>query len=117
MRFLVDAQLPPALARWLSDQGHVAEHVAEHNLEAASDAAIWTFVVAASAVIVTKDEDFARWKALSKMGPPIVWIRIPNVRRRELLMWFEKALPEILSALERGETLIEAIGSADDARA
>jgi predicted nuclease of predicted toxin-antitoxin system len=29
MRFLVDAQLPPALARWLASQGHVAEHVAD----------------------------------------------------------------------------------------
>jgi len=26
MRFLVDAQLPPALARWLAAQGHEAEH-------------------------------------------------------------------------------------------
>lgn len=29
MRFLVDAQLPPALARWLAAQGHEAEHVGD----------------------------------------------------------------------------------------
>jgi len=45
MRFLVDAQLPPALARWLSGKGHEAEHVADRQMEAASDAAIWDFVV------------------------------------------------------------------------
>ena len=55
MRFLVDAQLPPALARWLASQGHVAQHVADQNLESASDAAIWDFAVAASAVVITKD--------------------------------------------------------------
>jgi uncharacterized protein (DUF433 family) len=33
MRFLVDAQLPPALARWRASQGHVAEHVADCKLE------------------------------------------------------------------------------------
>jgi predicted nuclease of predicted toxin-antitoxin system len=34
MRFLVDAQLPPALARWLAANGHTVEHVADHQLEA-----------------------------------------------------------------------------------
>ncbi len=109
MRFLVDAQLPPALARWLAAQGHVAEHVADHKLEASSDAAVWSFAVEASAVIITKDEDFALRKALGKTGPAVIWIRLPNVRRRDLLTWFEKALPEVLSALKRGETLIEVI--------
>ena len=30
MRFLVDAQLSPALARWLTEKGHHAEHVTKH---------------------------------------------------------------------------------------
>jgi hypothetical protein len=37
----------------------------------------------------------------------IVWIRLPNTRRRELLVRFETVLPRLLQALERGETLIE----------
>jgi len=41
MRFLIDAQLPPALARWLSSQGHHAEHVADLGLEAAEDSRVW----------------------------------------------------------------------------
>ena len=57
MRFLVDAQLPPALARWLAAQGHEAEHVADMRMQAASDIAIWDHALASSAVIVTKDED------------------------------------------------------------
>ena len=32
MRFLVDNQLPPSLARWLRDRGHDAEHVFESGL-------------------------------------------------------------------------------------
>jgi hypothetical protein len=39
----------------------------------------------------------------------VVWIRLPNTRRRELIAWFEKMLPEILAALNRGETLIELV--------
>jgi predicted nuclease of predicted toxin-antitoxin system len=60
MRFLNDAQLPPALARWLAGEGHEAEHVADRQMEAASDEAIWDFALRASAAIITKDEDFAQ---------------------------------------------------------
>ncbi|MFI5014449.1 MAG: DUF5615 family PIN-like protein [Hyphomicrobiales bacterium] len=108
-RFIVDAQLPPALARWLVDRGHEAEHVADRQMQTASDAAIWEFALRAAAVIITKDEDFAQRKALSDTGPVVIWIRLPNTRRRELLARFEAVLPHVLSALERGETLIEVI--------
>ena len=40
MRFLVDAQLPPALARWLVERGHDATHVHEIGMAEASDLAI-----------------------------------------------------------------------------
>ena len=78
-------QLPPALARWLAANGHTAEHVADRKLEAASDSAIWDYAVREAAAIITKDEDFALRKALSDTGPAVVWIRLQNTRRRELL--------------------------------
>lgn len=109
MRFIVDAQLPPALARWLAKQGHEAEHVADRQMATASDPAIWDFALIESAIIITKDEDFAQRKALTGGGPTVVWIRLPNTRRRDLLAWFEAALPEVLLALQRGESLIEVI--------
>ncbi len=107
MRFLVDAQLPPALARWLAAQGHEAAHVGDLGMQAASDAAIWDHALASSSAIVTKDEDFAQRTVLADRGPAVVWIRLPNTRRRDLLAWFETVLPDILAALARGETLIE----------
>ena len=55
MRFLVDAQLPPALARWLVANGHTAEHVADRQMEAASDAAIWDCALQEAAAIITKE--------------------------------------------------------------
>lgn len=109
MRFVVDAQLPPALARWLAAVGHEAEHVGDIGLGDAKDSAIWAYALATGAVIISKDEDFAQRKALGNGGPAIVWIRLPNTRRRELSVWFEAMLPEILEALERGESLIEVI--------
>src|SRR5882762_3852837 len=107
MRFLVDAQLPPALVGWLVAGGHEAEHVGDRKMQTSSDAAIWDYALATSAVIVTKDEDFAQRKVLTAAGPAVVWIRLPNTRRRDLLEWFETVMPQIVSALERGETLVE----------
>ncbi len=91
MRFLVDAQLPPALARWLATKGHGAEHVADKQMEAASDAAIWGYALLSSAAIITKDEDFAQRKVLTTDGPVVIWVRLPNTRRSALLVWFEMA--------------------------
>ena len=57
MRFLVDAQLPPALARSLDAHGHSAEHVADVGLLSADDRDIWVYASGVGAAIVTKDED------------------------------------------------------------
>jgi predicted nuclease of predicted toxin-antitoxin system len=59
MRFLVDAQLPPALAAWLRRKGHEAQTVKDIDLRDADDTSIWSFAAATGAIIVTKDEDFA----------------------------------------------------------
>jgi predicted nuclease of predicted toxin-antitoxin system len=45
MRFLVDAQLPPALARILSAKGFEAEHVYDVQLGTAQDSAIWDYAL------------------------------------------------------------------------
>lgn len=57
-------------------------------------------------MVVTKDEDFAVHQLLHG-GPSIVWVRIGNTRRAELLRRFDAGLPELVAALERGERLVE----------
>lgn len=62
----------------------------------------------ADAVIITKDEDFAVHLLLHG-GPSVVWLRIGNTRRLDLLNRVEAELPKIVAALQRGETLIELV--------
>jgi len=107
MRFLVDAQLPPALARWIESQGHVAEHVVDLGMADASDRSIWQVAKQTGTVIVSKDADFVTLTTLEDKGPPVVWIRIGNTRRKVLLNWFGPLFPKILTLLEQGEKLIE----------
>ncbi|MGH9386261.1 MAG: DUF5615 family PIN-like protein [Vicinamibacterales bacterium] len=108
MRILVDAQLPPALARKLIDLGQAVEHVADCGLIRATDSAIRAYAAATEAVIMTKDEDFAVYQILHD-GPSVVWLRIGNTRRAALLRRIEAEYETIVAAIERGETLIEII--------
>jgi predicted nuclease of predicted toxin-antitoxin system len=55
--FLIDAQLPPALASWLIQQGLTAQHVDDLGLRTADDVAVWNHASASGAVVITKDED------------------------------------------------------------
>ncbi len=107
MTFLVDAQLPPALARWLQELGHDAKHVADIGLRHAEDASIWNYAIEHDTVIITKDEDFAHRCVQSKASPVIVWLRVKNVSRQALLAWFEPLLPKIESLIAQNERLIE----------
>lgn len=107
MRFLVDTQLPAALARWLREGGHQAEHVLEVNLAQSKDLLIWRYAQKHGAVIVSKDEDFAEWVRRGHPGPPVVWLRIGNSSKRALLAWLEPMLPLVVSKLEEGERLVE----------
>jgi predicted nuclease of predicted toxin-antitoxin system len=107
MRFLIDAQLPPALARWIESQGYAAAHVFECLGADASDRAIWEYAAEAGIVIVSKDEDFFTFRTLHPDGPALIWIRVGNTRWNVLLEWFSRLFPYVVEALQRGEKLIE----------
>ena len=109
MRFLVDAQLPPALVRLLEDAGHQCEHVADAGLRDADDPPIWAHATSCGAVIVNKDEDFANRKAARPGGPQVVWLRVGNCSNRSLRAWFAPLLPDIVDRLQRGEGLVEVV--------
>lgn len=112
MYFIVDAQLPPALVRWLEEQGHTAKHVREIGLLGAPDIEIWNCTLSSNAVLVTKDEDFsvrATVGVSAAENPPIIWIRIGNTANRALLDRLAGLWPDIERALRRREKLIEVI--------
>lgn len=107
MLFLVDAQLPPALARYLTDAGHQAEHVYDIGMGEASDRAIWGYATQINAVIITKDEDFVSLSSISANAPPVVWVRVGNIGKQALLRWMGPLIIRIVSEIESGEKLIE----------
>ena len=94
-------------ARWLSEQGHHAEHGVDVGLEVARDHEIWAHAGTISAILITKGEDFVTLFSLAPNGARVVWVRIGNTTRRALPVWFAPRLPEIERSLSLGESLIE----------
>ena len=107
MKFLIDAQLPPALATWLEGRGHQASHIIATAGLGVTDAAIWETARREERVIVTKDRDFAIWAAARRQGPQVVWIRLGNATSGSLLSWLEPRWLEIETRLEEQVHLIE----------
>ncbi|KXS33494.1 MAG: Uncharacterized protein AWT59_0375 [Candidatus Gallionella acididurans] len=107
MRFLVDAQLPPALARFLNDAGHQAEHVYDIGMGTASNRAIWNYALQNNATIITKDEDFVSLISVQSGTPSVIWVRVGNTGKQALLNWIEPMMERIVAEIESGEKLIE----------
>lgn len=107
MKFLVDAQLPPALAQWLREAGYDAQAAREAGLREAEDSVIWRFAQAEGRVILTKDEDFARRAQTGASGPVIVWLRVGNTSNAALRSWLVPQLSEVVWLIGEGARLVE----------
>jgi predicted nuclease of predicted toxin-antitoxin system len=106
VRFLVDQQLPPALADWLVRLGHTADHTEYIGLGAASDGDVWSTASSLGAVIVTKDADFPARRRLSP-GPQVLWLRIGNASNARLIAYIEARWEIAMAFLEKGEAIVE----------
>jgi predicted nuclease of predicted toxin-antitoxin system len=109
VKFLLDTQLPKALAQRLRESGSECQHVLELGLAQSPDNTLWNYAREQDAVIVTKDEDFAEWVQAGRSGPQVVWLRVGNCTNAELLHWLLPLWPQILQALTQGERLIEVV--------
>lgn len=108
----MDAQLPPALARWLGERGLSATPVREAGLRDSDDGSIFNFAASGAWTVITKDEDFAARCISNPTGAPaVVWLRLGNCTNRTLFSWLEPFMPEIRRRLDAGEKLIEIRGS------
>lgn len=107
MKFLVDQQLPPALARWLTTRNFAAAHTSELGLGAAEDTDIWTRACSDGLIVVSKDEDFFALANRLRDTGCLLWVRIGNCRRVELLRRFEADWSQIEEAFRQGQRIVE----------
>ena len=108
MKFWVDAQLPPLLATWLSEQFYVeAFSLRTLGLRDAADAEIFQAAQQQGVVIISKDSDFV--ELVSRYGPPpqLIWVTCGNVTNRRLQIAFNKTFAESLELLAAGQVMVE----------
>lgn len=101
MKFLVDAQLPRRLARWLQAEGHEAVHTRDlPEGNRTGDAAINELSLREQRVVVTKDEDFVDLFLLRHQPYKLLLVATGNISNRELERLFQDNLEGIVKAFE-----------------
>ncbi|MGH3568170.1 MAG: DUF5615 family PIN-like protein [Pseudonocardia sp.] len=103
MRFLVDAQLPARLARFLVDAGHDALHTTQlPDGNRTTDSRIGELADADDRVVVTKDRDF-RDSHLLAGSPWRLIVATGNITNNALLALFAAHLNTIVVALDEAD--------------
>ncbi len=111
MTLWLDAQLPPALAGWISGQFDInAVAVRDLGLRDAGDMEIFTAARKANAVVLTKDADFPFLLAQNGAPPKVVWLTCGNTSNDNLKCILIGKLPAVLKLLNAGEEIVEITG-------
>ncbi len=104
MKFLVDAQLPARLARFLSSAGHDVLHTTElPGGNRTTDGRIAELADDEERVVVTKDRDFRDSHLLSWSPQRLLVVATGNITNTALLSLFEAHLDAILTAFEEAD--------------
>ncbi len=107
MKFLVDNQLPTALARWLRAKGLDAELVLERDQGQTDDRQIWLEAIAESRIVISKDEDFFILATRPNDAGQLLWLRVGNCRTQALLAALDQAWVAIEQAFQSGQRIVE----------
>lgn len=108
MKFWVDAQLPPALASWLSENcGVEAYALRDLGLRDAADDEIFRAAREADIAIISKDSDFVDLVSRHGSPPQLLWVTCGNVTNRRLHAVFDRTFAMALAALRAGEAIVE----------
>jgi predicted nuclease of predicted toxin-antitoxin system len=86
LKLLLDENLSRRIVPFLQNDFPETTHVALVALEAASDNEVWSFAKLNDFVIVTKDADFYELSLTNNdNAPKVVWLRILNTSKNEVL--------------------------------
>ena len=85
MKLLFDENLSPKLPLLLEKQFPGSRHLRDCGLKGQSDNAIWEYARANGFALVSKDSDFSQRSLLHGHPPKVIWLRLGNCTRGDLL--------------------------------
>ncbi len=93
MKFIVDAQLPSRLSKWLGGKGHDSIHTLDlPEQNRTGDRFIADLADENDRIVVTKDADFTALKLLTGKPKKLLLIKTGNLNNTSLLHIFEMNL-------------------------
>jgi predicted nuclease of predicted toxin-antitoxin system len=107
MRFLLDMNLPPALADWLRSEGHDAVHACDLGYLQLPDHEIFVRATEDRRVVVSFDLDFGEIAAFARGGGTgVVLLRLRSARHSYLQERLRTAILEVSEAFEAGAIIL-----------
>ncbi|MDX9749627.1 MAG: DUF5615 family PIN-like protein [Flavobacteriales bacterium] len=114
MKWLVDAQLPLALAVAMRMIGHDVKHTLDlTRANRTSDDTIHALVEDEERVLITKDRDFKVSFHLRGLPKRLVYVATGNIPNRHLIPLFIRNLALIEQAFERGGLVVFGLDGID----
>lgn len=102
MKFLIDAQLPIRLARFLQELGYDTLHT--RNLpqqNATSDSLINTISIQQERIVITKDADFVQSFLLQQQPYKLLLVSTRNIKNSELELLFSQNISQLVELFEQ----------------
>ena len=112
MKLWIDAQLSPAIARWITANYEEVEASAAYDLGYldSEDTVIYFAAREAGAAVMTKDSDFIDLQNVHGAPPKVIWVTCGNTSNKRLKEILTAKLREAFELLEGGEDLVEITG-------
>jgi len=102
MKFLVDAQLPIRLARFLQSAGYDTVHTRDlPQQNATPDSIVNTISIQQERVVITKDADFVQSFLIQKQPYKLLLITTGNIKNSDLEALFAQSLPHLVKLFEQ----------------
>lgn len=107
MRFLIDMNLPPAVAAWLRAAGHDAVHVLDAGFADLPDREIFARAAGEGRIVITFDLDFGEIVGLAQgAGSGVILLRLRVARQPHLRERLRVAIAEAAEALDAGAIVL-----------
>jgi predicted nuclease of predicted toxin-antitoxin system len=104
MKFVVHAQLPKRLARWLLARGHDAPHTGDLSAQnRTQDADMTALAFRVQRIVVSKDADFVDSFLIQRRPSKLLPITIGNIGNQAQMHLLERNIREIKNALDNSD--------------
>lgn len=107
LKFIIDTQLPPKLAKFLRDKGFSAVHTTYFpNGHLLDDKTIVQIAIRDNYIIITKDSDFLDNYLIHGVPPKVLMLQFGNISNADLVTLFENNIAHIEKTFTGGADFI-----------